>query len=361
MWLQEAEEEEAARLEFLQREREQRELESQQEQEEWEERRRQMQREEEEWEEQRKQNQRRREEEQSEVEREERERLQRQRQEEEERMNAEQRRREEEQRRLEEDLKAEQQRREEEKRRQEEELLRAEREERERQEREEREKQLAEQRRAVAEADKERQRQKELLLAKMKAIDESNTGVKPPSKSPSPSESPSRQRRNYTFTKPIENLHNGKPSYDPTGTVPVVNKRRDSLENNSDEELSFGGYAPTFSSKPKAKSRPSFLNDNVDIKPKNAAAAKKTNLMADLFGSSSTSKMDSGDDDPFGSSKPVPAGRRISGAGNDTFNDRSESPGSLLPRRGRQASTTLTKPAVNAIDDLDEDLEEVVL
>lgn len=138
----------------------------------------------------------------------------------------------------------------------------------------------------------EERRKKDELLAKMRQIDD---GGKPDS---------GRSRKSYSHTDPVKNMHNGLPSH-PDGT----NKPR---KNSSDDDLTFGSYAPSFTvsggpktasnkSTPKKKN-PFFDNDDASDggfggspkqSPKRVAAgAKKTNLMADLFGTGSSDKSD---------------------------------------------------------------------
>ncbi|XP_033635992.1 myb-like protein X isoform X2 [Asterias rubens] len=124
----------------------------------------------------------------------------------------------------------------------------------------------------------EERRKKDLLLARMKDIDE---GAKPDS---------GRSRKNYNFTRPVENLHNGMPSH-PDGALANGNQGK-----KADNATTFGGYAPTFTA-PKAQPKPpkkSFFDDDDDdsgdlfSKPKPAGTKndtnKKADLMADLFG-----------------------------------------------------------------------------
>ncbi len=233
-------------------------------------------------------------------------------------------------------------------------------EDRERREREETERRAQEEadRFANSKAEQERLRQKELLLAKMKEID--NTAQDNATMSPS-------RRRNYTFTKPIENLHSGKRSHE-ENPVPVLerHRRRSLLDEESDSD---GGYKPSFVPRTGSQSKPknNFLFDE-EPKPKPPANPKKANLMADLFGDSTkTGAKKNSDDDIFQLSpttkRKADASRRQNNGivfGSDS--EDKPSSGSLLPRRSRQHTSTLhTRPTVNAVDDIEDDIEELTL
>ena len=220
------------------------------------------------------------------------------------------------------------------------------REEEERRQREERERREADERRADEERrrlendakERERQLQKQLLLAKMKEIDEG--------KRYDSGDSPSHNKKEYKFTEPIENMHRGKPAREVS--VPVLQSRRKSkksfLDDDDDDDVGAGGYKPTFTSNTKSNPKP---------------RAKK-NLMDDLFGDSSANK------NPPGNTRDK-SSTQIYGGGNALISDTedSEQPpvgnSHLLPRRPRQQTTTLSKPSVNAVDPFDDDIEEVVL
>ncbi|XP_013403261.1 lebercilin isoform X5 [Lingula anatina] len=287
-----------------------------------------------------------------------------------------------------------------------------EREEREKQEKEAIERRAREERERLANDTKaqEERRRKDLLLAKLKAMDE---GASPPAASGSPGNtrknsltgsgggfSPGSSRKTYTFTKPVENMHNGKPSHH---DMSDKNKKQTKPKASFlDDDNETGGYTPSaFSSRNKDSSATSkktslFEKDNPSSSksPSGSKAHNKANLMDELFGGGKkpATKSSFGEDDIFSSStkaKPVsdkkaypwesevstaggaPGGQRkressnIIGGGTGLFDEDIGSPNNtnspLLPRRQRQeASTFNAKPAVNAVDDI-EDIEEVIL
>ncbi|XP_022082035.1 lebercilin-like protein isoform X1 [Acanthaster planci] len=204
----------------------------------------------------------------------------------------------------------------------------------------------------------EERRKKDLLLAKMREIDD---GRKPDS---------GRSHKSYNFTKPVENLHNGVPSH-PEETGPAKGKK--------DDALLFGSYAPTFTSgkvaqKPKKKS---FFDDDDDSdsdlfskrKPATSPQGdKKSNLMADLFGNSASeekvTKSSFGEDkNVFTSStkaKPLsyPWEKKVDVVGGTN----AASPGAANSSKdkGPSASKAVMNMSHDSLDDID-DIEEVVL
>ncbi|XP_071956780.1 uncharacterized protein [Antedon mediterranea] len=192
----------------------------------------------------------------------------------------------------------------------------------------------------------EAKRKKEELLAKMREIDQKNE--KPES---------GRSRKNYKFTDPVENLHNGRPSHGLGSTA--------SLQKEDDEDLAFGSYAPTFSKGASTKKKPDKPVAN------GYANDKKSDLLANLF-SKGDSNGSSDNDDVLSSNtkaKPikdksafpwdsgvdsgketggVKTGRRAVGVDNSLFGAEKKSP-------------IIGKLAVNEVDDFEDNLEEVLL
>ncbi|XP_078699480.1 uncharacterized protein LOC144926501 isoform X2 [Branchiostoma floridae x Branchiostoma belcheri] len=275
---------------------------------------------------------------------------------------------------------------------------------REREEQEKREREVAE-RRAREEASrlekdiaaKEEQRKKALLLARLKAIDQGeNPDEVVVQNGPGPVRELKRQssigsrsnsgksQKEWNFRKPDENLHNGLPSHN---------------SKEEEDDLTFGGYAPTFGTrktKEPAKKNVSTIQFNDEFAPKKRDAGKnKSNLMESLFGETER-KMDKkqssfGEDDIFSSStkaKPVkdrsayPWEKEVNVASNKKntkveptstlygggsaivdeepkFTTSKESP--FLPRRPRRENSFGNKPAINAVDSIDDEIEEVIL
>ncbi|KAL8580135.1 hypothetical protein ACOMHN_050237 [Nucella lapillus] len=258
----------------------------------------------------------------------------------------------------------------------------------------------------------EEQRKKEELLRRLQQLGGSGDKTQPSGDPFAPHDSPSRRggggepfapspskRKDYIFTQSVENLHKGKPSHD---------------HKNDDSDI--GGYQPSFVSPLKTntttmkqKKPLSLFDDDADPKPAAnlGGADKKSRLMADLFGGSRTSdtkKTSDGDDLFLSGSRaaaaprqpmqnkraaaafpwdgPLPPSNRpregekressalFGGGAAVVVDDREEAMGNggprskhLLPRRPRQTNTTTfsSKPAVLAVDNFDDDIEEVVL
>ncbi|XP_038076877.1 lebercilin-like protein isoform X4 [Patiria miniata] len=202
----------------------------------------------------------------------------------------------------------------------------------------------------------EERRKKDLLLARMRDIDD---GKKPDS---------GKSHKNYNFSKPVENLHNGIPSH-PDEAAPTKAKK--------DDALAFGSYAPTFTSskaaqKPKKKS---FFDDEDDegdpfSKPTPAASQpdKRAHLMATVFCDSpseeKSTKSSFGDDkNVFTSStkaKPVsyPWEKKVEIGGGANATNPAVANG--VKDKGPPASKAAMNMSHDSLDDID-DIEEVIL
>ncbi|XP_077976891.1 uncharacterized protein LOC144432536 [Glandiceps talaboti] len=276
--------------------------------------------------------------------------------------------------RLEKEKKKQQRDREEKERRAREEQERKEREEREKREQEEAEKRERErkeqeerERATQEETEKldEERRKKDLLLAKMKEID---SGKNPTPDSP-------KSHKQYNFTDAISNMHNGLPSH-PSEERHSGKKRTKDKE----DEIEFGSYAPSFGRRGPEKSKPKadwlVFNPDDDNDNKNVIGSgeggdqnnkKKPDLGDNIFTAATKAKPVS-DKDAYPWEKEVSvtsqprAGRRATT--NNFFSDEDDgNDDKLLPRRPRDTNTVFTssKPTVNAIDDFDDDIEEVIL
>ena len=222
-------------------------------------------------------------------------------------------------------------------------------------EREEEERRRSEAARRQSEAESlEERSKKDALLARLKELD-SKEG----------SDSRRGSTNDYSFSKPIDNMHHGLPAYEsPAG------KGRGRYLEQSDDDVT--GYQPSF----------------VVAKTKRSAGSggkmrrtKKADLMTELFGATSTAKSSPieqpqppPDDKPFMTSlnnnnvetrHHDTSSMALFGGGSAILDDddvpqRNQS--HLLPRRSRQMATTIhTQPTINAIDDFDDDIEEVIL
>ena len=283
----------------------------------------------------------------------------------------EQQRRESEQRDREEQARREQERRdreererrdrEEREREQNEEREQRAREEREQRERDEVERRAREEQNRIANeaANREQRRQKDLLLAKMKAIDESKTQEEiDPFLVPEPKKI---DKKDYTFTKPVENMYQGKPAYD--NVTVQRNKKKGFLDDDNDDGF---GYQPSFtnSRSPTKQKRKSDLNDDDNdsnsSKGMRKPQVKKADILENLFGSSSTERKVG---EKTGEKSPKETSSTLFGGGSSSLDDEAPpaSNSHLLPRRLRQPSSTLLRPAINAVDNIDDDIEELAL
>jgi len=302
------------------------------------------------------------------------------------------------------------------------------REKREREERERRERERLEQERRAAEERRRfeddvtiqaERRKKDEILAKLREIDEGGAG-KSTEKKPDlffvtqtkeDSMDSSSSKKSYTFSKPTENLHKGKPARtdgnkNSVFTVGAGQGSGQGRKNRDDiNGLETGGYNPTFGAKrgtgatSNTATKTFSLFDDDDSKSKSTAPpakqAQKSKLLDDLFGPSE--KEGPKHNDLFSSSKPTskaPARESRSkfpweedgptktqgafnnkrensatlfGGGSALVNDedlhKSQIRGNqTLPRRPKQTTTTFSsRPTVNAVDHFDDEIEEVML
>ncbi|XP_052237641.1 golgin subfamily A member 6-like protein 6 isoform X2 [Dreissena polymorpha] len=299
--------------------------------------------------------------------------------------------------------------------------LKREQEERERRERErlEQERRAAEERRKFEDdvTVQAERKKKDEILAKLREIDEGGAGRKKDKESANDpffvtqvkedSTDSMASKKSYTFTKPIENLHKGKPARkDPPSSNTSFTVGPGRKTRNDVGSIETGGYNPTFGSKhggggptSTAATKTFSLFDDEDSKSRSTVPPKpanKSKLMEDLFGSSDNNAPKH--NDLFSSSKPVPKRTRetrggfpwdedgpstknqsegfkakrensatLFGGGSALVNDEDFQKSSIrnnatLPRRPKQATATLSsKPTVNAVDHFDDEIEEVIL
>ena len=286
-----------------------------------------------------------------------------------------------------------------------------ERERREREEKDRRERERLEQERRAREErermenDEELQaerKKKELILQKLREIDEGGQKDKKDKKTEhffvtSPRENSmdsQASKKSYTFSQPTENLHKGKPSHNEANfLVGSPTRRRKDYSNRADiDGIEKGGYNPSFTSNkgaPKSTKNLSLFDDDKSTTT-SKTTANKSRLMEDLFGSkneSSGSKQnvifDSGQSKKTGksstrsgfpwddeSSKSKDGTKRensstVFAGGNAFINDEEFQTGSRSTnlRRPKQTTTTFhNRPTVTAVDHLvDDDIEEVIL
>ncbi|KAK3583929.1 hypothetical protein CHS0354_033715 [Potamilus streckersoni] len=354
-------------------------------------------------------------------EREERERLERERQKSEENLMIIDRQREEEEKQLrkererlkreaEERERLEQKKRDEQERQEQQEREERNRRDRERMEQEKR----AEEARIKMETDaayQEERKRKDMILQKLREIDEgkniNDTEKKPKSnkdeffitnaRSDSLSnDSLGSSKKSYNFTKPVENMHHGKPAHEDV-TVPVLERKKRREVNLSDIER--GGYQPSFVEKSSGTkdTRVNSFDDEEPIFNTKKKNDKKSDLMTHLFGDTKDTKTANKDGDikfpsptpaktggggrsfPWDDPKPTVKSNAVSsakrenssalfGGGSALIEDdlqteakHSSTTGSAknVPRRARQ-SHHFNRSKVPAVDN-DDDIEEVIL
>eukprot|EP00062_Callorhinchus_milii_P022178 gi/632979687/ref/XP_007906609.1/ PREDICTED: lebercilin isoform X2 [Callorhinchus milii] len=233
----------------------------------------------------------------------------------------------------------------------------------------------------------EERRKKEILLARMQEIDHETNADSLFSDLHSKNtsyvfsteilsrydDSPDITQKTSIFPQSVENVYSGLAPYD-TIVHTEGYGRRGIRTTDSNDNLSFGIYAPSFG---KGTGRTSLasqksnivkgqINDYYDL---NVKKDKKSNLMEQLFGSGVHNSATSKDEDLF-ISPPVNKPNRdnnlfpwektdLSTArenNDDPFSDTSV----FNTSRNRSKYTSL-KPAVKAIDSLEDEVEEVVL
>lgn len=302
------------------------------------------------------------------------------------------------------------------------------REKKEREERERRERERQEQERRAAEERRRfeddvtiqaERKKKDEILQKLREIDEG--GQKKDKKKDSFSNDPffvtqskedsedsiASSKKSYTFSKPIENLHKGKPARKDEnlnssftvgkGQGTSFNRRRDI------DSMETGGYNPTFGAKPSgatstAATKTYSLFDDDDSKTNSIKTgnkpAQKSKLMEELFGSKedgpkhndlfSSNKQPAKKvnqsrstfpwEEDLSSSKQSGSNLRtkrensatLFGGGSALVNDEELHKSQVrsnasVPRRQKQTTTFHTRPTVNAVDQLEDDIEEVIL
>ncbi|KAH0622103.1 hypothetical protein JD844_024095 [Phrynosoma platyrhinos] len=222
----------------------------------------------------------------------------------------------------------------------------------------------------------EEERQKEILLAKMYEIDqETQINMKAISQeyTTNPitiSYSLEKSKRPYQFSETTDTLLNGFPEYNQHSMVTKGESQRQQNAETTYSDLTFGSYVPSFG---KVSGRPSWVNqksDFLDELPKENVGLdmkkeRKSNLMEQLFGSSANMIVSPkrNDLDPFWQDSGTDNGVQDKGTivktkdDGDFFFDEGKS---FNPKRHRLQHAT-GRPAVKAINDLEDEIEEVLL
>uniref|UniRef100_A0A4X2K204 Lebercilin LCA5 n=2 Tax=Vombatus ursinus TaxID=29139 RepID=A0A4X2K204_VOMUR len=230
-----------------------------------------------------------------------------------------------------------------------------------------------------SEEEEEERLKKEMLLAKLNEIDREIQNSLNLRSSHSNLICPEKKSQSFRFSESTERLFNGFLNQD--GSYISTNndnqKKRSFWSPTSAPDFTFGSYVPSFG---KTSERSSLLNqksgiadlprstkDSGDLSTKKE---KKANLMEQLFGASASSTISSknsasssltnskGDFDPL-NVLPKDKGSRSKGQDEDDDFFLSEER-SFNPNRHRPKHTN-NRPAVKAVDSLEDEIEEVVL
>ncbi|KAM4611189.1 lebercilin-like, partial [Discoglossus pictus] len=224
---------------------------------------------------------------------------------------------------------------------------------------------------------------KELLLAKMLEIDKekhevfysdsSNPTVQSPLLDSSlKPDSAEKKHKTYKFSEPTEKLFNGLPVHDASSKTEVA-ARRNPKHVGSTDDFTFGSYAPSFGKGRSSSQKSEVLEEPVIISNSklNIQKDKRSNLMEQLFGSSSNTTLPSipntsdsgglfsGDTKKDHESKNILPWEKNSRGSlkNDLFFDDGRNANS----NKHHSQHTPGKPVVRALDSLEDDIEEVVL
>ncbi|XP_043858578.1 lebercilin [Dromiciops gliroides] len=220
---------------------------------------------------------------------------------------------------------------------------------------------------------------KEMLLAKLNEIDREIQTSLNLRNSRSKLNSPEKKSQSFSFSESTERLFNGFLNED--SYISINNddqKKRNIWSPTSAPDFTFGSYVPSFG---KTSGRPNLFNQKSGIAdlPKNNSKdsgdlstkkEKKANLMEQLFGANANSTVSNknsasssltnsrGDFDPL-NVLPKDKGSRGKGENEDDDFFLSEER-SFNPNRHRLKHTN-NRPAVKAVDSLEDEIEEVVL
>ncbi|XP_059170370.1 lebercilin-like isoform X2 [Physella acuta] len=257
----------------------------------------------------------------------------------------------------------------------------------------------------------EERRKKDELLRKLNSMNEqSNDPFTPASPVMKPKDnfqngsglsSPTKRGdpKEYSFTKPINNLHKGKPAHEDVSVPYLQHQKRRPSNDSAGYQPSFG--PPKIGGNTKTKQPSLFDDDDSPFKPVSTsnsttkADKKSTNLLENLFGPQATAtKTSKHTDDPFllsdspnnkvektssnttfpwdappknsKSNKSVFESEKktaLYGGGAAIVDDDVASTNKVLPKRQRQqnVNTFSSKPSVTAVSNFDDEIEEVVL
>lgn len=213
----------------------------------------------------------------------------------------------------------------------------------------------------------EERRQKEMLLMKMYKIDretEINTKLASPTSTSDTTISTyslEKSNRPFQFSERAEKILNGFPEYDQHHGV--TQNQQNVGATCSSNDLTFGSYVPSFA---KGSRRPSWLNQKGDLEEttkENVGLGvkrdKKTNLMEQLFGSGASPPSKTNDLGFFGQDS-FPQDKGITDKVKDDSGVFFSEGKSFNPKRHRLQQAG-SRPAVKALNYLEEEIEEVLL
>jgi len=180
-----------------------------------------------------------------------------------------------------------------------------------------------------------------------------------------------------SFRRTDENLFRGLPAKKPTTRNTSLfgdegkkdnplfgGGNKNSLFSDNDDDLDFGGYQPSLGTGG-GKAKPTARGANPEDTWK--SSNKKTDILTDLFGNTTSQPTTKPDDDLFSTAPAAkPTTSRKANLPWENHDNSSNLFGGdkMLPRRPRADNSTIphNKPTVRAIDSFnDDDLEEVIL
>ncbi|KAM3852171.1 lebercilin isoform 2-T4 [Vipera latastei] len=221
----------------------------------------------------------------------------------------------------------------------------------------------------------EEKRQKEILLAKMHEIDrEIQNNIKAASQELTTDTvtvpyTLEKNKRLCQLSETIEKVSNGLPQPDHFSTVikEEIQKPQSTDITCTSNDLIFGSYVPSFG---KGSGRPSWLNQKIDFLDEltkeniglDTKKERRSNLMEQLFGSSVNTITPPKRNDfqqDVNANNGFQAKGTVVNIKNDTDLFFSEEK-NFIPQRQRLQHTA-NKPAVKALDSLEDDIEEVLL
>ncbi|XP_041108374.1 lebercilin isoform X2 [Polyodon spathula] len=224
----------------------------------------------------------------------------------------------------------------------------------------------------------EERRKKDLLLARMREVDLETQGTNIfsdlSSTKPATHSQADQTQKILKFSESVNNLHSGIPSQGSSDSIKKLDSsgRRAIKTVDSSEDLTFGSYAPSFGKTSGRTGLSSKKSESPEVKDKDNFDTtfgnnKKSNLMQQLFGASSNadiptleilnlpapSKTSQDTGGAFPWEKSSPAKKKD----NYTFFNVGKTPSANMG----QPHIAADRPAIRAINSLEDEIEELIL